>query len=82
MKTKNQILILFLISAFLILGTSCTIVRPGYYHPSRTVIIHTNPSGKVPPGQMKKMTGEKSAKNYAPGQQKKYKEQAKKHKNK
>ena len=73
MKTKNQILILFLISAFLILGTSCTIVRPGYHHPSRTVIIHTNPNGKIPPGQMKKMTGEKSAKHYAPGQAKKHK---------
>jgi len=73
MKTKNQILILFLISAFLILGTSCTIVRPGYHHPSRTVIIRTNPNGKIPPGQMKKMTGEKSAKQYAPGQVKKNK---------
>jgi len=82
MKTKNQILILFLISAFLILGTSCTIVRPGYHHPSRTVIIHTNPNGKIPPGQMKKMTGAKSAKEYAPGQQKKYNGKAKKHKNK
>ncbi|MBV7530611.1 hypothetical protein [Chitinophaga sp. sic0106] len=29
-------------------------------------------SGKVPPGQAKKMTGSKSAKPYAPGQQKKY----------
>ena len=73
MKTKNQILILFLISAFLILGNSCTMVRPGYHYPSRTVIIHTNPTGKVPPGHMKKMTGEKSAKKYAPGQQKKHK---------
>lgn len=27
-------------------------------------------SGKVPPGQAKKMTGSKSAKPYAPGQQK------------
>jgi hypothetical protein len=31
----------------------------------------TYPSGKVPPGQAKKMTGSKSAKPYAPGQQKK-----------
>jgi len=73
MKTKNQILILFLISAFLILGNSCTIIRPGYHHPSRTVIVHTNPNGKIPPGQMKKITGAKSAKQYAPGQQKKHK---------
>ncbi len=73
MKTKNQILILFLISAFLILGTSCTMVRPGYHQPSRTVVVHTEHNGKVPPGQMKKMTGEKSAKHYAPGQNKKHK---------
>ena len=73
MKTKKQTLILFLISAFLIIGSSCTIIRPGYHHPSRTVIIRTNPNGKVPPGQMKKATGAKSAKDYAPGQQKKQK---------
>jgi len=30
-------------------------------------------SGKVPPGQAKKITGSKSAKPYAPGQQKKKK---------
>lgn len=30
-------------------------------------------SGKVPPGQAKKMNGDKSAKAYAPGQQKKKK---------
>lgn len=29
-------------------------------------------SGKVPPGQAKKATGSKSAKPYAPGQQKKH----------
>jgi len=29
-------------------------------------------SGKVPPGQAKKGTGSKSAKPFAPGQQKKY----------
>jgi len=73
MKTRKSYLILFLISAFLILGTGCTIVRPGYHHPSKTVIIRTNPNGKIPPGQMKKATGAKSAKQYAPGQQKKRK---------
>ena len=31
----------------------------------------TKSNGKVPPGQVKKVTGEKSAKAYAPGQQKK-----------
>ena len=73
MKTKIKLLFLLFISAFLIIGTSCTIVRPGYHHPSRTVIIRTNPNGKIPPGQMKKATGAKSAKQYAPGQQKKHK---------
>jgi hypothetical protein len=73
MKPRNQFRILFLISSFLILETSCAIVQPGYHHPSRTVIIRTNPNGKVPPGQMKKVTGEKSAKDYAPGQVKKHK---------
>lgn len=72
MKTKKNLLILLLISSFLILETGCTIVRPGYYHPTRTVIIQTNPNGKIPPGQMKKATGAKSAKQYAPGQQKKH----------
>lgn len=71
MKTKKTILLLFLISAFLIIVPGCTIIRPGYHHHSRTVIISTNPSGKVPPGQMKKATGAKSAKAYAPGQNKK-----------
>ena len=32
--------------------------------------VHTNAHGDLPPGQAKKITGEKSAKNYAPGQQK------------
>lgn len=35
--------------------------------------VHTSPgnSGKLPPGQAKKKSGSKSAKAYAPGQQKK-----------
>jgi len=40
-----------------------------------TTSAHVNSSGKVPPGQMKKMTGSQSAKPYAPGQQKKDKNQ-------
>lgn len=32
---------------------------------------HVRSSGKIPPGQAKKMTGDKSARAYAPGQQKK-----------
>lgn len=33
--------------------------------------VKTNAHGDVPPGQMKKLTGAKSAKAYAPGQNKK-----------
>lgn len=33
-------------------------------------VVHVNSSGHIPPGQMKKMTGNQSAKPYAPGQQK------------
>jgi len=36
-----------------------------------TVVVSNRDSKKVPPGQMKKATGSKSAKAYAPGQQKK-----------
>lgn len=71
MKSKNQILILLLVSVFLIFVTGCVAIHP--QHRSRGVIISANPNGKIPPGQMKKMTGEKSAKQYAPGQVKKHK---------
>ena len=37
-----------------------------------SVHTHTTASGKIPPGQAKKMSGSKSAKAYAPGQQKKH----------
>ncbi|MBF4491635.1 hypothetical protein IRZ83_03210 [Flavobacterium sp. JLP] len=38
---------------------------------SCTTHTHSTSSSKVPPGQAKKMSGSKSAKAYAPGQQKK-----------
>jgi hypothetical protein len=38
---------------------------------SCTAHVHSTGNGKIPPGQAKKMTGDKSAKAYAPGQQKK-----------
>lgn len=44
---------------------------------SCSVHIKSHGNNDVPPGQMKKVTGSKSAKPYAPGQQKKY---VKKHK--
>ncbi|MDM1408236.1 hypothetical protein [Myroides sp. DF42-4-2] len=45
---------------------------------SCSVHVKSHGNNDVPPGQMKKVTGSKSAKPYAPGQQKKH---AKKHKN-
>jgi hypothetical protein len=38
---------------------------------AESCVVKKNANGEVPPGQMKKITGEKSAKKYAPGQQKK-----------
>lgn len=54
----RSVFCLFIIVMFFI--TSCHSV----------VLVHDH-SKKVPPGQMKKATGSKSAKPYAPGQQKK-----------
>jgi hypothetical protein len=51
----------FLIFFAIVLGLSSCKVTPAM----------TKSNGKVPPGQVKKVTGEKSAKSYAPGQQKK-----------
>lgn len=57
MKNLKCISILVLMALFI---ASCGVHR-----------VHTNAKGDIPPGQMKKITGEKSAKKYAPGQQKK-----------
>ena len=57
MKSRNLILVFV---AMVIALSSCK-VTPAM----------TKSNGKVPPGQVKKVTGEKSAKAYAPGQQKK-----------
>ncbi|MBO9699950.1 MAG: hypothetical protein J7604_07050 [Sporocytophaga sp.] len=58
MKSRK---ILFSLIGMLFLLNSCT----------TTTVVLTKPNGKVPPGQMKKYTGAKSAKAYAPGQQNK-----------
>jgi hypothetical protein len=71
MKPTKQLLILLLFSVFLIVGSGCTIIKP--QHRASGVVIHSSRSGRIPPGQMKKLTGAKSAKHYAPGQQKKHK---------
>ena len=54
--------ILMLLVAFSATLTSCVVHTPNHHH-SR--------GAKVPPGQAKKYYGERSAKRYAPGQQKK-----------
>lgn len=71
MKIKRSLFILILIAIFLIPATGCKVVQP--HRHSKSVIFRSNPSGKVPPGQLKKATGAKSAKEYAPGQNKKKK---------
>ena len=50
------LVILFLVTSLISCGT--------------TVYTKNNSSGKIPPGQAKKMTGSKSARNYAPGHNK------------
>ena len=69
MKTKKTLFILILLVAFLITGNSCQVIYPQHHSKST---VHTNGKGEIPPGQQKKMTGEKSAKQYAPGQEKKH----------
>jgi hypothetical protein len=62
---KLKILMAILLMAFVTpTFTSCS---------SEGVIFHSKKSKPLPPGQAKKVTGEKSAKKYAPGQQKKKK---------
>jgi len=69
MRTKNYLIIILLFAVFVFFGTGCKSYQK-LRHP-KGVIIESRPAGKKPPGQMKKLTGEKSAKNYAPGQTKK-----------
>jgi len=63
MNTR-KIITYILLTLTISLSISCT-----------TVVVSSqgksNPSDKVPPGQQKKAAGSKSAKPYAPGQQKK-----------
>jgi hypothetical protein len=53
----KKLIMLFAIAGFFLYGTGCAPAPAGH-------------SGKVPPGQMKKATGSKSAKPFAPGQRK------------
>lgn len=56
---KRYFILIFVAALFAFGASSCIVTR---------VPAHRN--GNVPPGQMKKITGSKSAKQYAPGQQK------------
>lgn len=57
---------ILLLFGFLTAATSCH--TPSR---SRTTVILTNQPAKMPPGQAKKVYGQQSAKQFAPGQQKK-----------
>jgi hypothetical protein len=59
---------IILISTLLLVAFSCTKVT---ITASPKPAPKATPSGKVPPGQAKKASGDQSAKKYAPGQQKK-----------
>lgn len=69
MRAKNFLIIILLFAVFVFFGTGCKSYQK-LRHP-KGVIIESRPAGKKPPGQLKKADGEKSAKNYAPGQTKK-----------
>jgi hypothetical protein len=62
---------MMLLSAFLIMGTGCRVQQKRYIIKGQ--IVSSPPAKKAPPGQLKKATGTKSAKDYAPGQTKKRK---------
>jgi hypothetical protein len=56
--------LVFVLSLILLAGSGCS-------H-RKVIIVNNRSTHKIPPGQAKKMTGAKSAKAYAPGQQKKH----------
>ncbi len=70
MKTKRYFIVLLLLSVFLVFETGCAVIMPAH-HSNNT--HHYSSKSKMPPGHAKKMTGAKSAKQYAPGQNKKHK---------
>lgn len=67
MKKNLRFTLLIIAAAVLLTAGSCTVFYPVGVRPAHRVVVKNH----VPPGQMKKITGEKSAKSYAPGQQKK-----------
>lgn len=51
--------------------TSCITTTPVHYPPDDRRVIYTDP-GTLPPGQAKKIYGDRSGRAYAPGQQRRY----------
>jgi hypothetical protein len=66
MKTLIRALGIIVLTAIVFTSTSCS----KHSHAQSTVII-SNKSTSLPPGQAKKVYGQTSAKEFAPGQQKK-----------
>ncbi|THU41061.1 hypothetical protein FAM09_02800 [Niastella caeni] len=56
--------LVYVLAMIVIFGSSC--------HRKVVVVKSTPKTHRLPPGQAKKITGSKSAKAYAPGQQKKH----------
>ncbi|HET6558322.1 MAG TPA: hypothetical protein VFG54_13470 [Prolixibacteraceae bacterium] len=77
MMAKRNLLILLMVYFFLTMVSGCRVHHPQYH--KKGMIISTHPAGKAPPGQVKKATGAKSAKAYAPGQNKNKKGTVSKH---
>lgn len=69
MKKIIRYAFLILVSATILSAGSCTVFVPVSGRPAHRTAFRSH----VPPGQMKKMTGKKSAKAYAPGHNKKKK---------
>lgn len=70
MRISKNILLLLVLSLFILLGSGCRVHRHYPQYHKKGMIITSRPNGKVPPGQVKKMTGDKSAKAYTPGHNK------------
>ncbi|HET6557072.1 MAG TPA: hypothetical protein VFG54_07130 [Prolixibacteraceae bacterium] len=68
MIEKRNLVILLVFYFFLVFASSCRVHHPQYH--KKGMIITSKPTGKLPPGQVKKEMGAKSAKAYAPGQNK------------
>lgn len=58
-RTTRFVSLILILGTLVLSSTSCTVTRTRHHHGT-----------KVPPGQTKKYYGDRSAKRYAPGQQK------------